>query len=341
MIQVYPNTTVSMTNNSAAGATAIQSWTFGDGSEVQGGSPEAHVFDTWGTYFITLNVNNGACADAITEQVQILAPAPIADFIGGGIGCAPLTVAFENTTQYGASYIWHFGDGSGATEAHPVHTFETPGVYHVALSATGFGGETNELIQYAIIEVLPSAQPAFSFTPSTVIAPDQPVTFINLSTDATDYLWDFGDGYLSTEENPTYTYTTPGEYEVTLTATNEFGCEAMFTANEILHAQAGGYVVFPSGFTPSTSGAGDGTYDPTSFDNDVFHPQHAGCVEYELIIFNKWGELIFRSQNPNLGWDGYVHGQLARQDVYIWKVNATFSDGHTVQKAGDVTLIIH
>jgi gliding motility-associated-like protein len=67
---------------------------------------------------------------------------------------------------------------------------------------------------------------------------------------------------------------------------------------------------------------------------------NSGVIEYQLQIYNKWGELLFESKDVNRGWDGYYRGQLCKQDVYVWKVVARFVDGQLFEKAGDVTLLV-
>ncbi|MEZ4739972.1 MAG: gliding motility-associated C-terminal domain-containing protein [Flavobacteriales bacterium] len=96
---------------------------------------------------------------------------------------------------------------------------------------------------------------------------------------------------------------------------------------------------FPNAFTPSNSGPTDGVYDPRSFDNDYFYPLYQGVEEYKLEIFNRWGELLFVSEDVKVGWDGYYRGQPAKQDVYVWKAYAGFSDGEETVLKGDVTLL--
>ena len=339
--QTYPNTTVGINSMSLSSDAAVQYWSFGDGAELAGEQPIFHTYNTWGTYNITLLVDNGFCADAQTEQVQILSPNPVADFTGSGAGCAPLLVAFDNLSNHGAGYVWDFGDDYMTSEESPVHVYTRPGVYNVSLTAIGFEGQEHEAIHYATVEVFPTATAAFVFSPSQVVAPDQPVEFINLSDeDATEFLWTFGDGMVSTEANPIYTYTEPGQYDVSLTANNVFNCPSTFIMEQAIEATSGGFMEFPTGFTPNNGGSNGGGYDPASLDNDVFHPHHLGIVQYEMVVFNKWGELIFRSTDPYIGWDGYFQGRIARQDVYAWRATAQFSNGHRVTKAGDVTLII-
>ena len=69
-------------------------------------------------------------------------------------------------------------------------------------------------------------------------------------------------------------------------------------------------------------------------------PLHLGVEEYDLQIFNKWGELLFESDDVWRGWDGYYRGALCKQDVYVWKAKARFVDGQSIVKTGDVTLLV-
>ena len=57
-----------------------------------------------------------------------------------------------------------------------------------------------------------------------------------------------------------------------------------------------------------------------------------------MIIFNRWGELIFESFDINIGWDGYYRNKICQQDVYVYKVNITWTDGSKTIEAGDITL---
>ena len=339
--QIYPSSTITITNLSMAGNSATTTWTMGDGTVYEGPTPPAHEYDTWGTYFITAEVDNGYCSDVATTSIEILAPNPVAAFSGGGEGCAPLLVSFENETTHGVNYFWEFGDGSSATDANPVHVYQTPGVYNVRLVVTGYEGVIDEVIDYATVEVYPTAIAAFTASPNQVVAPDESVYFINgSSADVSEWLWDFGDGNLSTLPAPVHSYDDPGFYTVTLTVNNYYNCPSSITVENAVEAIPGGYMNFPSAFTPTPGDHTDGSYDPMSYDNDVFHPDHRGIVTYELLVFNKWGEMVFASHDPNIGWNGRVNGELARQDVYAWRAQAVFSDGHTSTKAGDVTLMI-
>ena len=339
-IQTWPNGTVNLNNLSQAAAGTVATWFFGDGTTSTATQPGTHSFPTWGTYSITLDLDAGACGDAATQVVSILPPVPTAAFTGGGEGCAPLSVAFENESTFATGYLWDFGDGAMTTESSPVHIYETPGVYNVRLIALGHSGDEAEVIQYATVEVFPTPAAAFTFTPDHVIAPNEPVIFLNLSTDATAFAWNFGDGHASNVEHPTHLYREPGTYTVQLTVSNDLGCSSTLVHRDAVYATTGGYMTFPTAFTPDPTDRGDGSYQLDDLDNNVFHPQHAGIVEYELMVFNKWGEMLFLSRDPMIGWNGYTEQGLVRQDVYVYKATATYNDGRTERASGDVMVIL-
>ena len=92
-------------------------------------------------------------------------------------------------------------------------------------------------------------------------------------------------------------------------------------------------------FTPNEGGATGGFYDINSLENDVFFAFCAGAVEYKLVVFNRWGEIIFETENIKQGWDGYYNNALCNQDVYIWTATITLNDGTLLNKGGDVTIL--
>ena len=96
---------------------------------------------------------------------------------------------------------------------------------------------------------------------------------------------------------------------------------------------------FPNAFRPNPNGPSNGYYTEGLTTNEVFHPVYKSVVEYQLKIFNRFGLLIFESDDVNIGWDGYINDRLAKHDVYIWKVRGHFSNGQTFVKFGNVTLI--
>lgn len=338
-VQTWPDATVAL-DNTTIGGTLNSTWNMNDGNFLYDYEPGTYTYSEWGDYTIQLIVSNGSCADTTYRDVVILPPPPIADFEGPAEGCVPLEVTFSNLSQDFIASNWSFGDGGQSTATNPVYTYWQPGVYTVSLTVLGANGTTDQMVQEQIIHVYPRAQAAFTVTPNDVNVPGEPVYCLNLSTNASSYEWSFGDGNTSTQENPLYYYQAEGEYDITLIANNDNGCPDTMTLPGIVRASAAGMIDFPNAFTPSLNGNSNGIYDPRSFDNDVFFPIHNGVEKYQLQIFNKWGEMLFESNDVNRGWDGYYRGALAKQDVYVWKVTAKFVDGQIYEKSGDVTLIV-
>ena len=337
--QTFPNTTVAIEVLSTSGSSSSVLWNFGDGNISTNENPGEHTYDTWGVFSISATISNAYCSDDGLATINILTPIPELAFTGRGKGCAPFTVDFTNLSQYADNYKWHFGDGTTVFSENATHTFTEAGTYDITLEAVSYDGVLVEEIQYASITVFPRAQSDFSLFPTEVFAPGEPIQFYNLSTEADEFVWYFGDGESSSDENPTYEYTNAGNYNVTLTANNEWECSSTFTYENAVTAKDGGLLVFPTAFTPVSGGGNGGAYDLQAYNNDVFRPLHGGVIDFEVLVFNKYGEQIFYSSDINVGWDGYVTGVLATQDVYAYKAVATLSNGTFIEKAGTVTLI--
>jgi gliding motility-associated-like protein len=338
IVQQFPAATIDITNTTAPGPWTY-GWDFGDGTGGTAQDPMSHTYGTWGTFNVQLVVANGACTDTTIQAITITPPLPTAGFIGQGEGCAPLGVQFTNTSLLGETYQWDFGDGGTSQAEHPYYTWNTPGTYTVTLTVTAVGGGVNTAVKVDSIVVHPRAAAFFALQPDEVLVPSQPVITFNLSTDATSFIWDFGDGTTSTALEPTHYYQEAGQYTVTLVANNVHNCPDTFRLEDAVTGLSAGSIAFPNAFTPGNSGPSDGVYDPLAYDNNIFHPVFEGVEEYLLQVFNRWGELVFESDDVHRGWDGYYRGQPAKQDVYAWKARARFSNGKETTMAGDVTLL--
>jgi len=168
------------------------------------------------------SVNGSIDASAAIQAIASAPSGPRASFTPSvTTGAEPLPVAFANTSTNATSYVWSFGDGSASTTAtSPVHTFARPGTYNVSLMATRSPGEST--MAFATITV---KGPQASFTPSVTTGIDPlHVTFSNTSTNATSYVWSFGDGTSSTTTtSPVHTFDQVGTFSVSLVATGSSG----------------------------------------------------------------------------------------------------------------------
>ena len=216
---------VSFTNQSSGDFTS-QSWTFGDGASSELFNP-VHEYVTSGTYTVSLSVDGPGGPDQETKTNYITVYDPvIADFSATPTtGIGPLEVAFTNlSTGSYDGFTWDFGDGNTSNEANPVHIFANKGVYTVVLTATGPGGIDQE-IRSDYITVYQAVTAAFITEDISGVAPHT-AQFTNLSTGDYDTLaWDFGDGGISAETNPSHVYTVAGTYTVSLTASGDGGTD--------------------------------------------------------------------------------------------------------------------
>ncbi|MFN3917255.1 MAG: PKD domain-containing protein [Flavobacteriales bacterium] len=231
-------------------------------------------------------------------------------------GCSPVITTFTNNNPLaGSTCLWNFGDGTTSVNCGAqTHTYVDPGCYNVTLIVTSAEGCANQQTQNSIVCVSDNPIAAFTANPEEVSYVDPTVNFTNQSIGASTYYWEFNDGNSgsSTLVNPTIRFDElePGTYNVCLWATTSFGCVDSTCSTFTILPEFLIYV--PNSFTPN----GDGV-------NDIFLPNLAGIdpLGFEMFIFNRWGELIFTSNNPMIGWDGTHKGQIAKVDTYVWKIN--------------------
>lgn len=334
--QTLPAATVTITNQTNTGPWTYL-WDFGDGTTSTLAGITSHTYSTSGKFKISLMVTSGVCSAMYTQQIEILAIPPIVDFDENPrIGCVPLTVDFTNLSQFAdpATYQWNFGDGSVSGSIHPTHTFYEPGKYTVSLSASNNTGETVTKAKEAVIEVIARPVSGFDVKPNLVYIPGGILYTNNRSFDASRFEWDFGDGTTSTAYEPEHKYKEEGTYTITLTAYNQFDCPDSTKLVNAVKVLKGGQILIPNAFSPGSAGGGGGDGK-----NDVFMPITYGIVSFELLVFNRWGTLLFQSNDPERGWDGTYQGKLCQQDVYVYKFSGSYENGEQVVRVGDINLI--
>jgi len=203
-------------SNTSSNATSYL-WTFGDGSSSIEANP-SHTYTSDGAFTVTLTATNNCGASTVQQTVTIVT-VPVAAFtFNSSTGCAPLAVLFNNTSSSNATdFSWNFegGNPTTSTDANPVCTWNTPGVYLVTMTASNTAGNST-----ATASITVNTVPSASFTAQTA---GLAAVLTNTTQNATSYSWSFGDGGTSTEVNPTHTYAGVGAYSVTLIATNSCG----------------------------------------------------------------------------------------------------------------------
>ncbi len=338
--QYLPDQDISFKNNSERAE--FYQWDFGDGSVSSEAEP-VHQYYNSGTYEVMLIASNAlGCADTLVQPVVIQPLVPEVDFLfDPPQGCRPLTVQFRNRSRYAdpASYRWSFGAGEGVSaDENPTYTYYEPGIYTVTLQASNSAGVTVEERKEFSVEVFETPRAYFNLRPDLVFL-SEPVYFINLSVGADTYQWDFGDGTTSEEINPEHVYDQTGTYDVMLIAQSNQGCVDTLLVEAAATVEEGGEVMIPNAFTPNLSGQVNSEAGGANGNNDVFLPVLEGVTNFHMMIYNRWGELLFESFDKHYGWNGYYKGRLCNKDVYVYKLQLEFSDGSAKTLAGDVTLV--
>gem|GEM_PF-400953 len=208
------------------------SWTFGDGFTSNQPNP-SHTYTSTGNFDVELVVvDNQGCSKRITEVDYIQIGAPTASFTPSvSTTCAGSNISFTNNSTGADTYTWNFGDGTMSTDANPTHIYDDPGNYIIQLFAENSLTGCNEtFLDTLTITAGPVVNfSSFPLAPVTACSAPLSVSFFDISTGAVTWLWEFGDGNTSTQQNPTHIYQSVGQYDVSLTVTDVSGCEVTRT----------------------------------------------------------------------------------------------------------------
>ena len=280
------------------------------------------------------------CGNSLEASIPIMVETPPAITLAPVIaeGCAPLTVHFPTgLTDQPVSYFWQFGDGSTSTSMMPVHVYPA-GSYTASLTVTTPLGCTSGTAATGMVHAWAPPVAAFTANPWETNMDQPEVQFTDQSQgDITSWDWGFGDGASSQSPDPVHEFTGPGQWNVSLTVTDGHGCsdqaENMVTVTPVYD------ITIPNVFTPNPNGSNGGSYDPNDLSNDVFYPFIRFVKDFNMRIFNRWGELVFESDDIRVGWDGYYRGHISPQDVYVYQLRVRFTDNKEMQRTGDLTLL--
>ncbi|MBK7570514.1 MAG: PKD domain-containing protein [Bacteroidetes bacterium] len=306
------------------------SWDFSSASDIGTSAlqiPPAVRFSSVGFHPIILNTSYNGCPGVpYVDQIEIL-EMPDANFDPVVInGCAPLLVPFSNlSSSNSASFQWSFSDGGSDTLPFPNHVFVDAGIYSVTLIASTARGCASTLAKDKIIEVYPVPQAAFIPNPEIATIYEPIIHFQNTTVNGAYYQWTFGDSSGTSQTSPYHTYNAVGAYEIILMTESDHGCRD--TTRGVIRIEYGYSFFVPDAFTPN----GDGV-------NDYFQGYGTFVKDYELLIFNRWGVQVFKSNNYDVPWDGKVDKEV-QNDVYVYKIKVTDLKNEVHSYIGKVSVI--
>ncbi|MEM6967365.1 MAG: PKD domain-containing protein [Bacteroidota bacterium] len=327
---------VSFTNFSVSGSGNITDydWEYGDGNSGTAVNP-THLYENPGNFPVTLTVEDiNGCVDDTTQIVEWFPVPPLIIIEPSTFeGCNPQSVFFNNlSSPIDETYdiLWEFGDGGTSTDISPSYVYEEPGVFDVSVSITSPIGCAISDFFPSWITVDPSPVADFIFSPNQPSNFQPDVDFTDQSIDAIQWFWDFNGMDFSNAQNPSYTFPDTGLQEITLIVTHPSGCQD--TAIQFIDIVPKVAYFLPNAFTPNNDSVNDDFFGKGFF---------LGMRNFNMTIWNRWGELIFETGDPNQPWNGKKNnvGKNSPQGVYVVIVNYTGPRGEDVRLKGFATLI--
>lgn len=285
-------------------------WT-GTGGLSGNGNTLSYIYPSAGNYSYSIVLDNGFCDTTINGTVFVRAePGPVN--VSDTIACLGED-ALLNASGSGGSLEWY----DASTNGNLVTTGGSLTVPNAVLSDTFY---VQEIITGCVgpltpilLEVVDNPVAGFLASPDTSIIlniPQSEVQFVNVSTGANSYFWDFGDGNTTTNISPIYSYDTPGDYMVTLIAVTSANCQDTITIGPFEVRDFEGFSA-PNGFSPN----GDGDNDTWIVDDLFFYPNNT------VQIFNRWGDSVFEAERYQSNWDGTRNGEPLPEGTYYYVID--------------------
>ncbi|PCH92818.1 MAG: hypothetical protein COB85_07760, partial [Bacteroidetes bacterium] len=340
--QCFPDNKFFFDANGVYGPNATFEWDFGDGVGVSISDTVSYSYSDTGSFNVTLTIRDNDC-ESTTSIITKVYDVPIATFdFESQVGCKPFTVVFNAWSQGGniadsqLVYIWDFGDGDSAFTQTTSHTYDPEGTYIPSLTIKlGVCEGYEEMTKYDTVTVLPSPTAGIIVNPNQGSIYNPIINIIDVSDGADDcYLvvvpgdtLEFCD-YEHNYFDPTLPYDETVSYDITQIVTNSYGCSDTITVSIDILPE---YIFFaPNCFTPNQDGM-----------NELFLGKGYGIIDFEMYIYDRWGDMVFKTNSLKEGWDGRVNGgkEKAQQDVYVYIVNIVdiYQKQHKV--VGRVSLI--
>jgi gliding motility-associated-like protein len=264
------------------------------------------------TQVSSLTTVNG-CDSIITTNINVYNVPPM-DITFSPNECPPANLSMTNNAA-GTDCNWTVS-GPGWYQTYTGcgtinDMYFNSGTYDVTLTMTSLDGCPMDTTIYGAFEMYPVPEASITWTPNEGTVLDNLIYFNNSTVGGDVFTWNFGDGGTSSGYHTTHEYSDTGHYEVSMIATNQWGCSDTAYGTIIINEEF--FIFVPNAFTPDGD-VHNNTFKPILTGHDPYR--------YTLYIFNRWGELIFESHNDQVGWDGTYNGGIVQDGVYPWKIEA-------------------
>lgn len=309
---------------------AIFTWMFDNSASVATSNQENPTnisFATTGTHAIKLLVNDNGCFRQRIHSIKVF-PNPKALFsVSDTAGCLPLTNHLSNLSTSSIPYTstWHINNDY-FKGVDTTYIFNSSGLYSISLSVKDTNNCVDTLHKINYIEVYPLPKALALVTPTIADIINPVIQFTDQSQGSHSTKFSFGDDEYSSQTIANHTYANVGAFNYSLTVVNDFGCSD--TVNGVIIIEDNNSIYIPNSFTPNNDNL-----------NDSFKPIISNYKSANLKIFDRWGELIYSTNNIENGWDGVYKGANSPPEVYVYQLSVNFMDGKTKVLKGSVTLI--
>ncbi|PLX13029.1 MAG: hypothetical protein C0594_01725, partial [Marinilabiliales bacterium] len=244
--------------------------------------------------------------------------------------CMGQKTIFTDTSLFAGgiinSWSWNFGDSDTSNLQNPFHTYNDEGDYTVTLSLGSAQGCNEAISQQITVHKVPEA--GFNTNGNDMVAGE--IIHFNDESENTDYwTWDFGDETdTDSIQEPDHIYNLAGTYLVKQIVANQYQCKDSLLQNILIQEDQVYGPVIPLAFTPNNDN-----------ENDILYVRGGPFETLTFIVFNKWGQEIFRTESELEGWDGTFKGKDQPPGVYVYIIEAKTLDGKSYTISDDVTLI--
>jgi gliding motility-associated-like protein len=312
---------------------ALFNWNFGANANpptANSASVNNVTFSTTGWQVISLSTATPGClADVFTDSIFIKTNPQV--LLGTDItgGCPPVTVNFSNNSPAlsGSTLEWSFGDGNTSTTSNPTYTYSVAGSYQSSLTITSADtcSTTQNLASNINVTTLPNA--AFSANPLVVTSLNPLITFTAFAPGSSCY-YDFGDGSVDSACFTQHIYQDTGLFIVKFVTINAGGCaDSSFITVEVKDIYN---LTLPNAFSPNNDGL-----------NDEFQIFSKGIRNFEFWVFNRRGQIVWRTTNPDEVWNGKYLNEYEEcpSGVYVYRARTKDVSNKKHEETGQITLI--
>ena len=295
-------------------------------------NPQDISFNSTGNQLVAFTVTHDGCVGNTYQSTVLIHKMPVANFIADTlVGCSPMIVNFSNLSESVDPFKtieWTILDETIVSNNNPTIVFNNPGQYDISIKvSTEYGCEDTYFINN-FISVNPSPRADFRLSPDVVQIIQPEMDFIDLSDDADEVYYIINRADTVYQAETTYTFPDTGVYSVRQVVTTQFGCVDSLTKQAVVELGYKYYI--PSGFSPNDDGY-----------NDFFKVYGEDVLDFNMIIYNRWGQKLYQSYDIENGWDGKTRTSTGAVDggVYFYRVEMVQRNGIKNTIEGNVVLL--